>query len=560
MSTLTRATATATSAVAATNQDEEQTYRELNEFLLSPRVDVRLAATEAVLVQTATSGGGDGDGESSSSAAATTERMSKLIRNGCVAPIAKCASHSDADVSINALRALVRLTSESGPAANQCVADLVDETAGGMNRMLEIALSSPPSVPSSGISSGKRREAGAADEDEGDASSLRSWRQRVNLATALLANMTRMENAAVELVGRTLPDEPVFRKRLTESSSGGGDGENDKDDGGDDNNKMKDLLQNRPTLDLLLARFLNDRYRNPDVNYSAYEADDGEEEEVVVAARGADGDDDGGTRIASTASASSAAAAELDSRCDDPYQHFAAVLMNATLTEVGRKFLLRLHYPQRQQNGGGNPAAAATSVLQRLLPQLQSPNPLRRRGIAGTVRNCCLSVDSAWWMLNEVKLHKHVLLPLAGPEELDVEEKQGLDPDLWLQGPDKKREPDRLTRLFLVESILLLCATGRKSRERLRLDRTYVVLKYADMVEPSEDVSEQINECVQYLRRDEEGTQDGSSDRMVQDAYPKLRVLRERLQLTATSAPTTTTAATASRTSVVDDEDFDNVD
>ena len=114
-----------------------------------------------------------------------------------------------------------------------------------------------------------------------------------------------------------------------------------------------------------------------------------------------------------------------------------------------------------------------------------------------------------------------MLYPLAGPEELEIDEKKGLDPDLWLEGPDKKREVDHFTRLFLVESILLLCASGRKSREQLRLERVYVILKWTDMVEEHEDVSERINECVQFLRRDEEGTEEGSSDRYVHEAYSK---------------------------------------
>ena len=111
------------------------------------------------------------------------------------------------------------------------------------------------------------------------------------------------------------------------------------------------------------------------------------------------------------------------------------------------------------------------------------------------------------------------MLLFQGPEELDIDEKKGLDPDLWIEGPDKVREPDHLTRLALVESILLLCCGGRKNREQLRLERVYIILKWADMVEEHEDVSAQIEECVQFLRRDEEGTAEGSSDKMVADAY-----------------------------------------
>jgi hypothetical protein len=244
-----------------------------------------------------------------------------------------------------------------------------------------------------------------------------------------------------------------------------------------------DKLPTKPMLELLMARFLNEKYIQ-EIDYATLL----EDEEA------------------------------LDSSAVDPFQHFAAVLMNSTQVEAGRRFMLKIH--RRDSNDKG------TTAFQTVLSQLRSPNPIRRRGIAGVIRNCCLEKESAWWFLHEVGLTKHLLYPLAGPEELTVEEKQGLDPDLWLEGPDKKREPDHLTRLFLVESILLLCCTGRKSREKLRLDRCYVILKWADMVEEHEDVSERIYDCVNFLRRDEEGTEEGSSDKFVAEAYRKITAHR----------------------------------
>lgn len=116
-----------------------------------------------------------------------------------------------------------------------------------------------------------------------------------------------------------------------------------------------------------------------------------------------------------------------------------------------------------------------------------------------------------------MKIVPKILYPLAGPEELDVDEKIGMDPDLWLEGPDKVRESDQVTRLLLIEAVLLLCATGRKSRESLRLHKTYTIIKLLDMVEESEEISERINEVVQFLRRDEAGTEEGSSDRFVEE-------------------------------------------
>ena len=393
------------------SQDEDKVFEDLLGFLNSARPDLRVAAIDAVLSIT------------------DPDSLAKLYQINVVHALAKSCSHPD-PVGVKALQALVYLSSSSGPNEAQCIEDLLD--AGAMGRLTEICLSS-----------GKKE----------------SWKKRVNFSMALLANMTRTERGAVELVGRTLPDEAV--KEVP-------DGEK---------------LPTKPALELLLSRFLMDNY-----------IDEPEQEEQADADLLED-------------------AAELDSRHNDPFQHFAAVLMNSTQTEAGRRFLLKL---QHRDDG------SSSCYLEAILPQLRTKNTIRRRGVAGTVKNCCLETDAAWWLLNELKIIKHVLYPLAGPEELDVDEKRGLDPDLWLEGPDKVREPDHYARLYLVESLLLLCATGRKSRETIRLAHTYVILKVADMVEEQEDVSERINECVQYIRRDEEGMQEGSSDDMVEQALKAL--------------------------------------
>jgi len=413
---------TATAAVAPTrrnistgnnnnnNNDEQSLYDDWKGFLVADRSDLRVAATQAVLQ-------------------VMTGSAEQLIQQGMVPLLAKNTTYDDEVVAVNALRALVYLSSH-GPSSNQCVADL--QECHGLNRMLEIALS----------------------KQEGNS---KSWRQRVNYALALAANLTRTEEGAVALVGASLPDEAVDEK--------------------------VELLPTKPTLELLLARFLSTAYLD-----SASVADDYYETAALENSNDADSHD------------------------ADPYQHFAAILLNASQTEQGRRFLLKLQDPTNDPS---------KCVLQTLLPQLRSPNAIRRRGIAGTVRNCCLERDSAWWFLHVLKITTHLLYPLAGPEELDVEEKRGLDPELWLEGPDKRREPDHWTRLFLTQAVLLLCATGRASRETLRLQRTYVILKWADMVEEHEDVSEQIYDCVNFLRRDEEGMAEGSSDQMVEEAYNK---------------------------------------
>ena len=419
-------------AAQTSNQDDQQVYDELKGFLLSNRADLRRAATEAV-----------------QQVAASSDQDRLVQHDGLLSALCRNISYYDEDLVVakNALQALVYLSSH-GTLANQCIADLLEAKA--TSRLLEVLLTNLPTAL-------------AAQED---------WRAVINYGMALLANLTRTEQGAIELVGRTLPDEAVQTVDTEEAT------------------------RVKPTLELLLARFLSEQYCKSD-------------EEI---------DEDIDQEMNST----------------DPYQHFAGVLQNATQLEKGRHFLLKHHYTTDKED--------STTLLQELLPQLKSSNPIRRRGIAGVVRNICIDKDSSWWLLNVVTITPHLLYPLAGPEELDVEEKKGLHPDLWLEGPDKVREPDHFTRLFLVESILVLCASGRASRERLRLERVYVILKWADMVEEHEDVSEMINECVQYLRRDEEGTEEGSSDKFVADFYAK-------------ASPHTVGAGNQD-----DDDDFDAVD
>eukprot|EP00522_Entomoneis_paludosa_P009804 CAMPEP_0172454360 /NCGR_PEP_ID=MMETSP1065-20121228/11377_1 /TAXON_ID=265537 /ORGANISM="Amphiprora paludosa, Strain CCMP125" /LENGTH=455 /DNA_ID=CAMNT_0013206677 /DNA_START=59 /DNA_END=1426 /DNA_ORIENTATION=+ len=428
----------------ASGNDDSQLYQDLQGFLMSDRVDVRKAATEAILqIQ---------HQEVHRHKLFEFDNgllLQALIRNASYDEESTSSPLEAASIPANALQALVYLSSH-GTTANQCIDVLLDSNM--IARALEIVLSP---VPSAKVTAPLQE----------------LWRSKVNYAMALIANLTRMEQGAVDMVGRTLPEEAVSAADLS-----------------------ADAMKVKPTMELLLDRYLNEAFvhdwpgSNSQDNDKTDGGDEAVEEELTVA--------------------------KVDSKPYDPYQHFSAVLMNTTQVEQGRNFLLKLHYTTDQEEG--------STYFQRLLPQIKSANPVRRQGTAGTIRNVCLDKDSSYWLLNVVELSKYILYPLAGPEELDVDEKRGLHPDLWLEGPDKTREIDSTTRMYLVESILLLCSTGRRSRERLRLDRTYVILKWADMVEESEQVSECINECVQYLRRDEEGTEEGSSDAFVANAYKRI--------------------------------------
>ena len=200
---------------------------------------------------------------------------------------------------------------------------------------------------------------------------------------------------------------------------------------------------------------------------------------------------------ASAKSASKSAVSASSPPPTDAYEHVSTILMNVAQLERGRNYLLKgMH----------------DSLLMKVVPSLRHESAVRRRGAAGAVRNACFEKDSSWWLINEAKITEKILYPLAGPEGFDLDDKVGMDPSLWLEGVDKQRETDEETRMLLVEAILLLCATGRNSRKELRKRQVYPVLHVMDLSEESESVSSKIEECVQFLKRDEAGEERKEED------------------------------------------------
>lgn len=121
-------------------------------------------------------------------------------------------------------------------------------------------------------------------------------------------------------------------------------------------------LPSKPTLALLTARFLNN-------NYIVEQSQQQQEENAE--------------KTESYKEQPTTAPKEQESSGDDPYQHFAAVLMNVTQVEQGRRFVMKII--QNKDDLKSKPS----SILQQILPLLKSSNPIRRRGIAGTIKNSC---------------------------------------------------------------------------------------------------------------------------------------------------------------------------
>ena len=356
-----------------------------------------------------------------------------------------------------------------------------------------------------------------------------STKKIINTTLAILANLTRTERGALELVGTTLPEEAVYNNNNTTTTHP--NEEEEEVDGkvkeeveprialleDDDVERKKNRIHNtnknekhvriKPSMELLFDRFMKTNQNNHTNNATTT----------------------GGSPLLSLLYE------------QDPYQHFASLLMNATQVKGGRQFITRLPRGAKtsktttttttthENKKDAQQQSPSLSVLQRLLPILRqkhndnttnnhnSTNPFRRRGIAGMIRNICLDRDDdhSWWLLHICEVLTPLLLPLMGPEELDLEDKKGMDADLWLEGPEQHRDLDAVTRLYCVEALLALLASGRMSRKTLRKAQTYTVLKHCDMVEDNEQVSDRIQECVNFLRRDEEGSYEGSSDHQI---------------------------------------------
>lgn len=148
----------------------------------------------------------------------------------------------------------------------------------------------------------------------------------------------------------------------------------------------------------------------------------------------------------------------------------------------------------------------STSVIARLLPSLQSLNLVRRRGVSASVRNCCFEVADHDWLLTEVKVLAHLLWPLCGPDQLSPEDRDGLDP--WLlskidEKDDTVREPDTQTRKTILDALRLLCSE-KPSRQFLRRNRAYPIVRDLDAVEDDAEVAEIAFSIVNFLARDEQ--------------------------------------------------------
>ncbi|KAH8833940.1 hypothetical protein DL96DRAFT_1703572 [Flagelloscypha sp. PMI_526] len=150
--------------------------------------------------------------------------------------------------------------------------------------------------------------------------------------------------------------------------------------------------------------------------------------------------------------------------------------------------------------------------LAKLMAFTEHKDKIRRGGIVATIKNCAFDPTLHKAILTEDDSAEEegpgagglvaLLLPLAGPEESELEDQENLPEALQMLPPDKKRETDPAIRLTIVETLLLLCHT-RFGRDYQRNHGVYEIIRAAHLVEKDEKILEHIERLVNLLKRDE---------------------------------------------------------
>ncbi|KAF8649277.1 hypothetical protein AX16_005905 [Volvariella volvacea WC 439] len=193
--------------------------------------------------------------------------------------------------------------------------------------------------------------------------------------------------------------------------------------------------------------------------------------------------------------------------------HFlASVFANVTVSPAGREFFLT---PCENPLDGD---AEKEYPLAKVVSFTEHKDTIRRGGVASIIKNCCFNSKAHQAILTPssekvavapstevapgIDVLPNLLLPLAGPEEFDLEDQEKLLEPLQFLSPDKKREQDTVIRLTHVESLLLLCHT-RWGRDYQRQHGVYEIVRATHENETVDKISEHIERLVMLIKGEE---------------------------------------------------------
>ncbi|PAV19997.1 hypothetical protein PNOK_0493100 [Pyrrhoderma noxium] len=197
--------------------------------------------------------------------------------------------------------------------------------------------------------------------------------------------------------------------------------------------------------------------------------------------------------------------------------HFlSSVFANITMSSAGRIFFLS---PLPIDPLTTSPENGEMEYpLSQLVPFVEHPDLIRRGGVASTLKHCAFHVPAHKALLYPeselvavlpssltapgMNILPYVLLPLAGPEEFDLEDQEKLPAALQLLPDTKQREPDEVLRLTHVETLILLCTT-RAGREFLRNNGVYEIVRALHSAEKVDKISERVEHLVNLVKGEE---------------------------------------------------------
>ncbi|KAH6916375.1 cytoplasmic protein [Coprinopsis sp. MPI-PUGE-AT-0042] len=201
----------------------------------------------------------------------------------------------------------------------------------------------------------------------------------------------------------------------------------------------------------------------------------------------------------------------------------ASVFANLTVSPAGRQIFLTPHsydYAKQKldEKNEGNKSPVLEFPLAKIVPFTEHKDSVRRKGVASTIKNCAFYVKAHKAMLSPettqvavspskvlspgVDALPYLLLPLAGPDEFDLDDQEKLLPPLQFLPPEKKRESDPSIRLTHIEALLLLCHT-RWGREYQREHGVYEIIREFHMQEKDEKIQEHVERLVVLLKSEE---------------------------------------------------------
>ncbi|CAH9129016.1 unnamed protein product [Cuscuta epithymum] len=127
----------------------------------------------------------------------------------------------------------------------------------------------------------------------------------------------------------------------------------------------------------------------------------------------------------------------------DPFEHVASVLVNISKKEEGRKLLLD---PKR-------------GLLKQIIRQFDSRSMIRKKGVSGTIRNCCFEAENQLQnlLLTSEFLWPALLLPVAGNKVYSKQDTSKMPLELASAlSIEREPESDPEIRVQTLEAIYLL--------------------------------------------------------------------------------------------------------